>query len=245
MSFDRFDYRFKCDFCPSTFQTEDTFNTHCLEHFEKKQCSNCTKFVIRIGCNWYELHQDESDETDSNDNKDHLVLESITEVKVEETDEVLEFNDSNDVDPKSSDDLDFIFSDSPSAESDDTDEYSAKTHRSSQQKRPSRVKKPTKNGQKKRESSTQKTDSGQAKRKGPLPRIVCRICERIILKYNFDTHLLKMHVPNVIVTKERIKCETCGKFFANPGSLKTHQAIHSETRRFGKFHIDTKCHGLI
>lgn len=46
-----------------------------------------------------------------------------------------------------------------------------------------------------------------------LARTKCQICERLILDYNFEAHLLKMHVPNVIV-KDRVSCETCGKSFA-------------------------------
>lgn len=52
----------------------------------------------------------------------------------------------------------------------------------------------------------------------PLARTRCNICDKIILDYNFEQHLQKMHIPKVIVP-DPVKCETCGKTFASAGIL--------------------------
>lgn len=214
--------QFKCDFCPITFDTEDNFNAHVLEHFVKRNCLNCNKLLIRIGSKWYELHVDE---TDDHDHKDDLELDAIAQINVEKLDDELEFTSSNDHDII----LDSKVSDAFSS-SDSNAESHEKIEMAKSKKRKRSAAKP-KSQPKHDENETAKTT--QRRRKGPLPRIKCRICERIILKYNFDVHLQKMHVPNVIVTKEPVKCETCGKGFANSGNLKIHRAIHTGTKRFG------------
>lgn len=47
---------FACDFCSLQFSSRNDRNTHTLEHFAKKTCSDCNKNVVRIGDEWYELH---------------------------------------------------------------------------------------------------------------------------------------------------------------------------------------------
>lgn len=213
-AFDQINWRFKCDFCPITFHTEESFNTHTIEHFERKNCLNCNKLLLRIGSRWYELHIDD------------LQINGI-EQKTEFIDAVVNedrtrMNDSNDGDTSFLAERS-VFSDDSSNQSDESDEYQTDTQRKLTRNR--KIKK----------SDSKSLEAGQPRRKGKLPRIKCRICDRIILKYNFEKHLQKIHVPNVIVSKEKIKCETCGKSFANNGNLKIHQAIHSGTKRFGMF----------
>lgn len=221
--------QFKCDFCPITFQTEDNLNAHVLEHFVKKNCSNCNKLLLRIGSQWYKLHVDESNDSGDHDHKDDLELDAIAQINVEKLDDELEFNNSNDHDIV----LDSKVSDAFSS-SDSDEESLIEIFKSNKRKRSAAK---TESQSKNEENKTVTTK--KRNRKGPLPRIKCRICDRIILKYNFDIHLQKMHVPNVIVTKEPVKCETCGKSLANAGSLKTHRAIHTGTKRFGIPYMDT------
>lgn len=226
------DRRFKCDFCPNTFHEEDDFNTHILGHFEKKNCLNCNKLLIRIGSKWYELHIDDMNLDESAEPKNDFLVEYMPEVKLEVCEDAIEFNDTKDSDSKS-DDEDFDI------DSSESDEYTPEIDHNVRRRRKSvKRKEPSKNGKtkvgvEKRDTEIANHQSVQPRRKERLPRVTCRICDRIILKYNFELHLQKMHVPRVIVTKEPIKCELCDKFFASAGTLKTHQAIHSGTKRFG------------
>lgn len=236
--FNKFDRSFKCDFCPKTFHAEDNFNGHVLEHFERKNCTDCNKFVILIGSKWYELHVDDNNVIDFDDQKDESILDSIAEVKVEECDDVLEFDDSNGAE-QSFNDTDFESDNDSNEECDKPIQYQKasskrKIQTTDKKKDTGKKIKLTEDSTSKDTEKSQKTRGSQPRRRGGrLARVKCRICDRIILQYKFDEHLQKMHVPNIIVPSERIKCETCGKSFANAGNLKTHQAIHSETRRFG------------
>lgn len=224
-SFNEFS-QIKCDFCSHTFSTDDDLNTHILDHFEKKNCLNCDKLVLRIGSKWYELHIDDikTDEPDVVNGELSGFADSTVEVKLNFNDGLSNFETS--CHGKDINDYKSMCSPDPIIGTDLSDEYLPKHERN---------RKRTKG--KKMSSIIDKLDPESTriaeKRKVKLPRIKCRICDRIILEYNFEMHLQKLHVPNVIVSKERIKCETCGKTFANSGNLKTHQAIHSGTKRFG------------
>lgn len=207
-------------------------NAHALEHFVKKNCLNCNKLLIRIGSQWFQLHVD--DELD--DHKNGLELDSIALINVEKLDVELEFSDTNDhditFDDKVNDELVHYSDTMAEAEADEKVEI-VKSKKRKKRAVKSEPQKPNQQKKLKQEEAKPATKTTQPRRKGPLPRIKCRICERIILKYNFDMHLLKMHVPNVIVSKEPVKCETCGKSFASAGNLKIHRAIHTGTKRFG------------
>lgn len=226
---------FKCDFCPITFQTEDDFDAHVLEHFVKKNCSSCNKLLIRIGTQWYELHVDELKDESTDDHKEYLELDSILQINIEKLDEELEFNNSSDHDINFDNDV----AGAPEISSDSKSEPPKKIRKrsigmSAKSKKRKKSATQTDSPAKQDKSKTEEKPIQRRKRGGgPLPRVKCRICDRIILKYNFETHLQKMHVPNVIVTKDPVRCDTCGKSFANAGNLKIHQTIHSGTRRFG------------
>lgn len=183
--------------------------------------------LIRIGSLWYELHVDESMLNESDDHKDDLVLESIVQINVEKLDDDLECN-VNDYDIN----LDNNASDVMPHMSNEEPIEMAKSNK--RKKGAIKTKLQLKKEEKKTANTTQSIGDGKPRRKGPLPRIKCRICDRIILKYNFESHLQKMHVPNVIVKKERIKCEICGKELASAGNLKIHQSIHTGIKRFGR-----------
>lgn len=191
---------------------------------------NCNKLLIRIGSQWFQLHVD--DELD--DHKDGLELDSIALINVEKLDVELEFNDTNDHDIIFDDKVDdaLVHDSDTMAEADEKVEVVKRKKRKKSAVK-TEPQKPNHQKKSKPEESKPETKTTQPRRKGPLPRIKCRICERIILKYNFDMHLLKMHVPNVIVSKEPVKCETCGKSLSSAGSLKIHRAIHTGTKRFG------------
>lgn len=222
-AFEKSNWRFKCDFCPNTFHTEDSFNTHAIEHFEQKNCLNCNKHLLRIGSRWYELHIDDLQLDEIEQETECCYLVDVAEVKSEN--DVTEIND----DTNSHTDDKAVFFDNPSNQSDDSDEYEAKI-----QRKRTRIRKAKKKNERKSKSYAElPVETGQPKRKRKLSRITCTICDRMILKYNFENHLQKMHVPNVIVSKEKKKCETCGKSFANNGNLKIHQRIHSGTKHFG------------
>lgn len=203
---------------------EDHFNAHVLEHFVKKNCLNCNKLLIRIGSYWYQLHVDDG----LDDHKDGLELDSIAQINVEKLEVEPDFINSNDHDIILDDKISDAFTNS-----DTNVESREKIGIAKKNKRKkiaaTKVEQPSKP-----ERTKPTANTTQPRRKGPLPRIKCRICERIILKYNFDIHLQKMHVPNVIVTKEPVKCETCGKGFANAGNLKIHRSIHTGAKRFGE-----------
>lgn len=256
--------KFMCDFCFSAFQTEDARNTHILEHFEEKNCSKCNKHLLRIGSKWYELHVDEVDS--------HIdgAEASIAEIKVEAFGEPELFGDFYDLacmqdsSPQFNDEQKPISSEATEIKPEDCDESSpepvSKRKKSTQKSESNKneTKSSTqKNANKlKRGNRRTKTDvnedqqieitavlpASQSRRKGRMLRIKCRICERMIIKRNFEMHLQKMHVPRVIVREERIRCETCGKSFATVGNLKTHSNIHSGIKRFGNiFHFYLFC----
>lgn len=219
------DWKFKCDFCPNTFHTEDSFNEHTLGHFEGKNCLNCNKFLIRIGSEWYELHIDDHHVDEAVQKVD--IIDLVPEVKIESLEDITEINDPIEFNTNSHfDDKPVLFDDSTSQseDSDDSDEYDPKVQPKSNRK-----------SKKKGQSNAKSREVGQPKIKRKLQQIKCRICERSFQKHNFENHLQKVHVPNVIVVKEKekVNCEICGKTFASALSLKVHQTIHSGIRRFG------------
>lgn len=229
--------QFKCDFCPSSFQDEEAFNTHIVQHFERKNCLNCDKLLLRIGSNWYEIHADDTENLQNIEHQNDLIdlsAEIKTEISVDEMEikdfQDIEANECNDEKPVM---FDAICDASPSIDSSDSDEWPGQSKSKSKNKKRDAKKK--KNSETEREAgNTQNISKAVRSRKtGRLPRIICRICDRLILKYKFETHLQNMHVPNVITKKQRVSCETCGKTFSNSGNLKIHQAIHTGTKRFG------------
>lgn len=227
-----FDWKFKCDFCPVISHTEDSFNSHVLEHFVKKNCLECNKSLLRIGSEWYELHIDWHETQENQTNS----FEAIAEIKVENRGE-LEPNDRyDDIGRIDNHEAETVFCEESSSASTSSNESQPQTNPISTKNRKIKKNRPNERVQTEPKlAQTVAQSHVQSRRKGRLPRIKCRICERIILKYNFEAHLVKMHVPRVITSKEPVKCETCGKSFANNGNLKIHQAIHSGTKRFGNF----------
>lgn len=232
---------FKCDFCPSTLYTENDFNSHALEHFEKKNCVNCDKLTLRIGSKWYELHIDDIKINESEDNNENEIgnefIDTVIKVEDCENDDV-EFNgQTNAIEINSLED-ESKSNATQDTELDDSDEYQPKIDKKVKRIPKGKRKTPHKTDEKNADQNAGgPIEANKTKRKRHLCRIKCRICERNIWNFNFENHLQKMHVPNVIVTKEKLKCETCGKLFANNGSLKTHQTTHSATKRFGKLNI--------
>lgn len=225
-----FDGVVACDYCHRTFKTENELDDHLIEHFERKNCLTCAKLLIRIGSRWYELHVAENCfETGQSDLKvSAFEATPVTEFKKEEeeieetiefeaTDDKVNDNESNTVDSAD----EWNPPDLTSTENNESD--------SSEEELPliQEVKKRRRN----RTSSNSKTIK-RSKRDGPYPRIKCRICEKIIIKHNFESHLLKMHVPNIIVARERVTCGICNKSFANTGNLEIHSNIHKGVKRF-------------
>lgn len=51
-----FNLQYDCDFCSEKFDNQTIRQAHILEHFERKNCLDCNKNLIRIGNEWYELH---------------------------------------------------------------------------------------------------------------------------------------------------------------------------------------------
>lgn len=47
---------FACDFCSSRFHSQNSRKEHILTHFERKTCSGCNKYILRIDDEWYEIH---------------------------------------------------------------------------------------------------------------------------------------------------------------------------------------------
>lgn len=231
------DCLFKCDFCPNTFRSEDSFNVHILEHFDRKNCVKCNKLVIRIGSKWFEVHVDDVDDVDdrddSYDQKNNLILNSRADIKVEICDESDNSNDLGNI----NDDKDFQ-EDDMNEEFRELDEYKSEVMKETKSRNDTKRKTVITKDQIKQTASIHTSESSQPRRKGRLARIKCRICDRHIIKYNFESHLQKMHVPRIVVPSEPIKCETCGKSFASSGNLKTHQSIHSGTKRFGMFNAE-------
>lgn len=186
--------------------------------------------MIRLGTKWFEVHIDEFDDlvdrNDFDDQKNNLILTS--EVKVENCDESDNSNKLGDINVESMNVNDFEDENSMN----ELDGYTSEVE-GSKSENDTKTKQVIKNDEIKQTAGAHKTESSRRRRKGRLARIKCRICDRHIIKDNFDIHLQKMHVPHIIVPAEPIKCETCGKSFASSGNLKTHQAIHSGTKRFG------------
>lgn len=189
----------------------------------KRNCLNCNKLLLRIGSQWYQLHVDE----ELDDQKDGLELDSIAQINVEKLEVEVELDYSN------TSDHDVILDDEVNDAINDSDLTAESHEKITRSKSKKRKRSKVKTEPQPKLEETKPAETTQPRRKGPLPRIKCRICEKIILKYNFDLHLQKMHTPNVIVSKE-VKCETCGKGFSSAGSLKTHRLIHTGTKRFGR-----------
>ena len=54
----------------------------------------------------------------------------------------------------------------------------------------------------------------------------CEVCD---ISFN-DIQILKTHLK--IHTGQKHKCRTCEKQYATPGSLRTHEVIHQDERKF-------------
>lgn len=198
-----------------------------MEHFEQRNCLNCNKFLIRVGSKWYELHIDDHHVAET-EQKDEFI-DSVLEVKMESIEDVTEINDPIEFDPNLQIDDKPVLFDVPisqSEDSDGSDEYEPKVQP-----------KPSQKSNKNKRNNAKSPEAEQPKIKRNLQHIKCRICERSFQKHNFEKHLQKVHVPNVIVVKEKekVNCDICGKTFASSLSLKVHQTIHSGVRRFGMF----------
>ncbi|XP_031638680.1 zinc finger protein 492-like [Contarinia nasturtii] len=219
---------FKCDFCPSTFCDEDNFNSHVLNHFEKKNCVNCDKLVLRIGSKWYQLHIDEI----KIDGPENQFIDLYIKKEVDDSDnDIAEFNSESNIIETNSFKDDSDQNADQNTELDVFDEYQTeideKIKRKSKRKTSSNI-----YSENSDRNTSKAVEAHKPRGKRSICRIKCRICDRNIWNFNLESHLQKMHVPNIIVSKEKIKCETCGKFFANNGNLKIHQAIHSGIKRF-------------
>lgn len=196
-----------CEKCPKTFTNRRDRLDHTLEHYVNKKCSACSKTLIRINSDWYEVHRIQTCAKNVSDmNAASINSESIVD-----------------------DEPEAIFIESEPSEMDFSDlDSSDVCHRSSSDGPDSHTEKPPE--RRKRKYFCTFFDHR------PTGELICDICNKITQTHEkMARHMSRKHGKELktrLMRKKlkRVSCNKCGKICPSQNRLDSHRCIHMEYR---------------